>query len=240
MKISILTLFPQMFEGLFSHSILHQAQKNNVVEYNVVDFRDYSKDKHGRVDDYPYGGGGGMVLTPQPLFDAVEDLRSQETESPRVVLLCPQGEKYTQQKAEELSREKNLILLCGHYEGYDERIREHLITDEISIGDFVLTGGEIGAMVIADSITRLLPGALGNDTSAVTDSFSTGLLEYPHYTRPADFRGFKVPEVLTSGHHAKIDQWRREESLKRTKERRPDLLEKAELTEEEKKKFLNK
>lgn len=226
MKISILTLFPQMFEGLFSHSILQQAQQKGIISYEVIDFRAYSKDKHGRVDDYPYGGGGGMVLTPQPLFDAVEDVSARSDAPPRIVLLCPQGETYTQQKAEEFSKEKNLILLCGHYEGYDERIREHLVTDEISIGDYVLTGGEIGAMVIADSVTRLLPGALGNETSAVTDSFSTGLLEYPHYTRPADFRGMKVPEVLTSGHHAKIEEWRQKESVKRTKERRPDLLDK--------------
>lgn len=226
MKISILTLFPQMFEGLFSQSILHQAQKNGAVNYEVVDFRLYSKDKHGRVDDYPYGGGGGMVLTPQPLFDAVEDITAKADSTPRIILLCPQGERYSQEKAEELAEEENLILLCGHYEGYDERIREHLVTDEISIGDYVLTGGEIGAMVIADSVTRLQPGALGNETSAVTDSFSTGLLEYPHYTRPADFRGMKVPDVLTSGHHAKIEEWRLSESLKRTQERRPDLLKK--------------
>ncbi|TVP87934.1 MAG: tRNA (guanosine(37)-N1)-methyltransferase TrmD [Alkalicoccus sp.] len=235
MKISILTLFPQMFEGLFSHSILHQAQKKGIVEYNVMDFRNYSADKHGRVDDYPYGGGGGMVLTPQPLFDAVEHEKKENNSDPRVILLCPQGERYTQKKAEELAREENLILLCGHYEGYDERIREHLVTDEISIGDYVLTGGEIGAMVITDSVTRLLPGALGNENSAVTDSFSTGLLEYPHYTRPADFRGYKVPEILLSGHHANIDAWRREQAIRRTWERRPDLLEYVPLSDKEKK-----
>ncbi|WP_147802340.1 tRNA (guanosine(37)-N1)-methyltransferase TrmD [Alkalicoccus halolimnae] len=233
MKINILTLFPEMFQGLFSHSILHQAQQKGIVEYNVVDFRKYSKDKHGRVDDYPYGGGGGMVLTPQPLFDAVEGLREQSQTEARVILLCPQGERYTQKKAEEFAEEENIILLCGHYEGYDERIREFLVTDEISIGDYVLTGGEIGAMTIADSVTRLLPGALGNETSAVTDSFSTGLLEYPHYTRPADFRGWKVPDILLSGHHAKINAWRREQALRRTWERRPDLIEEISLTEKE-------
>ncbi|CAM3752988.1 tRNA (guanosine(37)-N1)-methyltransferase TrmD [Alkalicoccus chagannorensis] len=234
MKISILTLFPEMFEGLFSHSILHQARERGIVDYDVVDFRTYSTDKHGRVDDYPYGGGGGMVLTPQPLFDAVEDLQ-QTGARPRVVLLCPQGERYTQEKAEELAGESHVVLVCGHYEGYDERIREHLVTDEISIGDFVMTGGEVGAMAVADSVTRLLPGALGNDTSAITDSFSTGLLEYPHYTRPADFRGMKVPDILLSGHHAKIHAWRHRESLFRTWERRPDLLEKRSQSEEEKK-----
>jgi tRNA (guanine37-N1)-methyltransferase len=235
MRISILTLFPQMFEGLFSHSILYQAQKKGIVEYNVLDFRNYSTDKHGRVDDYPYGGGGGMVLTPQPLFDAVQHAKSESKSDPRVILLCPQGERYTQKKAEELAREDNLILLCGHYEGYDERIREHLVTDEISIGDYVLTGGEIGAMVITDSVTRLLPGALGNESSAVTDSFSTGLLEYPHYTRPADFRGYKVPEILLSGHHANIEAWRREQAIRRTWERRPDLLAYVPLSDKEKK-----
>jgi tRNA (guanine37-N1)-methyltransferase len=233
MKINILTLFPEMFQGLFSKSILHQAQEKGIVEYNVVDFRQYSKDKHGRVDDYPYGGGGGMILTPQPLFDAVEDLQRKSQTKARVILLCPQGERYTQKKAEEFAEEKNIILLCGHYEGYDERIRDFLVTDEISIGDYVLTGGEIGAMTIADSVTRLLPGALGNETSAVTDSFSTGLLEYPHYTRPADFRGYRVPDILLSGHHAKINDWRREQALRRTWERRPDLLSEISLTEDE-------
>ncbi|NJP36376.1 tRNA (guanosine(37)-N1)-methyltransferase TrmD [Alkalicoccus luteus] len=233
MKISILTLFPEMFDGLFNHSILKNAQEKGIVSYNVIDFRTFSKDKHQRVDDYPYGGGGGMVLTPQPLFDAVE--QTADRSKARVILLCPQGEQYTQAKAEELANEEELVLLCGHYEGYDERIRQELVTDEISIGDYVLTGGEIGAMALADSVTRLLPGALGNDTSAVTDSFSTGLLEYPHYTRPADFNGLKVPEVLLSGHHANIEAWRREQSLRRTWERRPDLLKKASLSDAERK-----
>lgn len=174
------------------------------------------------MDDYPYGGGAGMVLTPQPLFDAVHALASHA--KPRVILMCPQGEPYTQQKAEELAQEDHLIIICGHYEGYDERIRQHLVTDEISIGDYILTGGEIGAMVIADSVTRLLPGVLGNQESAITDSFSTGLLEHPQYTRPADFRGMKVPDVLLSGHHERIDKWRQEQSRKRTELRRPDLL----------------
>ncbi|MCR6111144.1 tRNA (guanosine(37)-N1)-methyltransferase TrmD [Bacillus sp. A301a_S52] len=235
MKISILTLFPEMFDGLFSHSILKQAQQKGVVSYNVVNFRHYAKDKHNRVDDYPYGGGGGMVLTPQPLFDAVEDLQGQTAtnQKPRTILLCPQGEPYSQQKAEELAKEEEIILICGHYEGYDERIREHLIDEEISIGDYVLTGGEIGAMVIADSVTRLLPGSLGNDQSAVTDSHSTGLLEYPHYTRPAEYRGMAVPDILLSGHHKNIDVWRRQQSLRRTYERRPDMLESASLTDDD-------
>lgn len=238
MKLSILTLFPAMFDGIFGHSILKQAQEKEVIQFDVINFRDYSADRHQRVDDYPYGGGGGMVLTPQPVFDAVDVLRKQQNKNvkpPRVILLCPQGERYTQKKAEEFADEDHLILICGHYEGYDERIREHLVTDEISIGDYVLTGGEVGAMVIADSVTRLQPGALGNEQSAVTDSHSTGLLEYPHYTRPAEFRSMRVPDILLSGHHERINVWRKEQALKRTYERRPDMLKEVQLTEEDKK-----
>ncbi|MFV8827127.1 tRNA (guanosine(37)-N1)-methyltransferase TrmD [Alkalihalobacterium sp. APHAB7] len=224
MKVDILTLFPEMFTGVFGSSILKHAAEKGQVTYNVVDFRNYAENKHRKVDDYPYGGGAGMVLMPQPIFDAVEDLVKDKQTKPRVVLLCPQGKRYTQKKAEELAKEEHLILVCGHYEGFDERIREHLVTDEISIGDYVLTGGELGAMVITDSVTRLLPGVLGNETSAVTDSFSIGLLEHPHYTRPADFRGMKVPDVLLSGHHENIKKWRHEQSIERTKKRRPDML----------------
>ncbi|MED4019618.1 MULTISPECIES: tRNA (guanosine(37)-N1)-methyltransferase TrmD [Priestia] len=234
MKIDVLSLFPSMFDGVFGESILKKAQEKNAVELNVVNFREYSTNKHQNVDDYPYGGGAGMVLTPQPIFDAVEKL-TETANKPRVVLLCPQGERYTQAKAEELAAEEHLIFICGHYEGYDERIREQLVTDEISIGDYVLTGGELGAMVVIDSVVRLLPDVLGNNHSAVQDSHSTGLLEHPHYTRPADFRGLTVPEVLMSGNHKKIEQWRQKESLKRTLLRRPDMLEKMELTEEQKK-----
>ncbi|AWD64017.1 MULTISPECIES: tRNA (guanosine(37)-N1)-methyltransferase TrmD [Priestia] len=234
MKIDVLSLFPSMFDGVFGESILKKAQEKNAVELNVVNFREYSTNKHQNVDDYPYGGGAGMVLTPQPIFDAVEKL-TESAKKPRVVLLCPQGERYTQAKAEELAAEEHLIFICGHYEGYDERIREQLVTDEISIGDYVLTGGELGAMVVIDSVVRLLPDVLGNNHSAVQDSHSTGLLEHPHYTRPADFRGLTVPEVLMSGNHKKIEQWRQKESLKRTLLRRPDMLEKMELTEEQKK-----
>ena len=234
MKIDVLSLFPSMFDGVFGESILKKAQEKNAVELNVVNFREYSTNKHQNVDDYPYGGGAGMVLTPQPIFDAVEKL-TETAKKPRVVLLCPQGERYTQAKAEELAAEEHLIFICGHYEGYDERIREQLVTDEISIGDYVLTGGELGAMVVIDSVVRLLPDVLGNNHSAVQDSHSTGLLEHPHYTRPADFRGLMVPEVLMSGNHKKIEQWRQKESLKRTLLRRPDMLEKMELTEEQKK-----
>ncbi|MEK4305354.1 tRNA (guanosine(37)-N1)-methyltransferase TrmD [Oceanobacillus sp. FSL K6-0251] len=225
MHIDILTLFPEMFYGVMESSILKKAADKDQFSYQLVDFRHYSTQKHKKVDDYPYGGGAGMVLTPQPVFDAVEAVKKERTSRPRVVLMCPQGEPYTQKKAEELAQEEHLIFICGHYEGYDERIREHLVTDEISIGDYVLTGGELGAMVVVDSVVRLLPEALGNEASAKQDSFSIGLLEHPHYTRPADFRGMKAPEVLLSGNHANIEAWRRKESLRRTAERRPDLLE---------------
>ncbi|GBC67665.1 tRNA (guanosine(37)-N1)-methyltransferase TrmD [Bacillus licheniformis] len=235
MKIDFLTLFPEMFEGVLGSSILQKAQDKDAVRFRVVNFRAYSENKHQTVDDYPYGGGAGMVLKPQPVFDAVEKLTAEAGGSPRIILVCPQGERYTQQKAEELAREEHLMFICGHYEGYDERIREHLSTDEISIGDFVLTGGELPAMMIADSVVRLLPGVLGKEESHLEDSFSTGLLEHPHYTRPADYKGLKVPDVLTSGNHAKIKEWRRKESLRRTFLRRPDLLENYPLSEEERK-----
>lgn len=226
MKIDILTLFPEMFEQVLGSSIIGKAADKGLVQFRVKNFREYAVNKHGQVDDYPYGGGPGMVLRPEPLFAAVEELTKDLSSPPRVLLMCPQGERYDQRMAEQLAKERHLVFICGHYEGYDERIREHLITDEISIGDFILTGGELPAMTIIDSIVRLLPGALGNESSAVTDSFSDGLLEHPHYTRPATFRGWSVPEVLLSGHHAKIEEWRREQSVRRTLERRPELLEK--------------
>ncbi|MNW47891.1 tRNA (guanine-N(1)-)-methyltransferase [compost metagenome] len=240
-----MTLFPEMFDGVFHSSILGKAQDKGIVALNAVNFRDYSGNKHGTVDDTPYGGGGGMVLKPEPIFRAVEDLLGSAEEGgsnmpagskpPRIILMCPQGETFTQRKAEELAREDHLIFICGHYEGYDERIREHLVTDELSIGDYVLTGGEIPAMVVIDSVTRLLPGVLGNEMSAVTDSFSTGLLEYPHYTRPVEYRGWKVPDILLSGHHANVAIWRRKEALRRTLQRRPDLFEKLELSPQDSK-----
>jgi tRNA (guanine37-N1)-methyltransferase len=236
MQIDILTLFPEMFSGVFGQSILQKAAEKSAVNYNVVNFREFADNKHSTVDDYPYGGGAGMVLKPQPIFDAVSELKEKaESKNPRVILLCPQGERYDQRKAEELAKEKHLIFICGHYEGYDERIREHVVTDEISIGDYVLTGGELGAMVVVDSIVRLLPEVLGNQESHMKDSFSTGLLEHPHYTRPSDFRGLKVPDVLISGNHKLIDEWRNKEALRRTLDRRPDLLEKIELTDAQEK-----
>lgn len=236
MKIDVLTLFPEMFTGVFGHSILKRAEETQAASYRVINFREYADNKHNTVDDYPYGGGAGMVLKPQPIFDGVADLvETSESKQPRVILMCPQGERYTQKKAEELAQEEHLIFICGHYEGYDERIREHVVTDEISIGDFVLTGGELGAMVVIDSVVRLLPGVLGNEQSHMKDSFSTGLLEHPHYTRPADFRGMKVPDVLISGNHRLIEEWRVKESLRRTFLRRPDLLEELPLDDQEKK-----
>lgn len=237
-RIDVLTLFPEMCEGVFGTSILGKARDKGVVSLQAVNFRDFSGNKHNTVDDTPYGGGGGMVLKPDPIFAAVEHILSssdtEETVKPRVILMCPQGKTYNQRIAEELAQEKHLIFICGHYEGYDERIREHLVTDELSIGDYVLTGGELPALTVIDSVVRLQPGALGNETSAVSDSFSTGLLEYPHYTRPAEFRGWKVPDMLLSGHHANIELWRREQSLQRTLERRPDLLESADLSPKDK------
>lgn len=233
MKIHVLSLFPEMFEGVFGASILKKAQEKGAVDLAVSDIRAFSENKHKQVDDYPYGGGAGMVLKPEPMFKAVETIT--EGRKPRVILMCPQGERFTQKKAEELAKEEDLVFLCGHYEGYDERIRTHLVTDEISIGDFVLTGGELPAMTVIDAVVRLLPGVLGQADSHIQDSFSTGLLEHPHYTRPADFRGLTVPDVLLSGNHAKIEEWRTEQSLKRTLERRPDLLEALELTPQQQK-----
>ncbi|MGI2327213.1 tRNA (guanosine(37)-N1)-methyltransferase TrmD [Planococcus sp. YIM B11945] len=233
MKINVLSLFPPMFDGVFHHSIMKKAQEKQAVSLNVVDIREFADNKR-QVDDYPFGGGAGMVLKPEPIFNAVESLSTEK--NPRIILMCPQGERFTQKKAEELAGEEELIFICGHYEGYDERIREHLVTDEISLGDFVLTGGELAAMAVIDSVVRLLPGVLGNADSPVKDSFSTGLLEHPQYTRPANFRGWKVPDVLTSGNHARVDQWREEQTLKRTLERRPDLFEKIELTAVQQKK----
>ncbi|MDW0109252.1 tRNA (guanosine(37)-N1)-methyltransferase TrmD [Sporosarcina aquimarina] len=235
MNISILSLFPEMFEGVLHTSILKKAQENEAVSFTVTDFREYSENKHHKVDDYPYGGGAGMVLKPEPLFNAVAAVTEGAKKPPRVILMCPQGERFTQAKAEELALEENLVFICGHYEGYDERIREHLVTDELSLGDFVLTGGEIASMAIVDSVVRLLPGVLGNHASSVEDSFSTGLLEHPHYTRPATYDGHAVPSVLLSGNHGEIEKWRMEQSLKRTLERRPDMLDELTLSPEQKK-----
>lgn len=226
MKIEVLTLFPQMFEAPFSFGIFKRAIDNGLLEIGVHNIRDYTHDKHHTADDTPYGGGAGMVLKPGPIFEAVEDIKSKAPEEPYVILMTPQGRVLNQSIAQELAQKKHLVFICGHYEGEDERVREHLVNDEISIGDYVLTGGELPAMAVIDAVLRLIPGVLGSEESALDDSHSGGLLEYPQYTRPEDFRGWKVPDILLSGDHAKIARWRREQSLKRTLERRPELLNK--------------
>ena len=221
MKIDVLTLFPSMFDGFLNESIIKRAIKNKQVDINIHNIRDYSKDKHKKVDDYGFGGGAGMVLMPQPIFDAVDDLKTKDT---YIILMTPQGKKYNQSIAYDLTKFKHIIIICGHYEGFDERIR--LLADlELSIGDFVLTGGEIPSMAIIDSVVRLIDGVINKD-SHQNDSFNDNLLDYPVYTHPVEYRGMKVPDILLSGHHANIAKWRLEEQIKRTKKRRPDLLEK--------------
>ncbi len=224
MRVDILTLFPQMFESSLGCSILKRAQEAGLLEIALTDIRDFATDNYRKVDDKPYGGGPGMVMMPGPVFDCFEHVQKLSLEKGRVILLTPQGQKFDQKKAVELSREKRLILIAGKYEGFDERIRIGLDAEQISIGDYVLNGGELAAMVIIDAVVRLLPGALGDEDSAQDDSFSEGLLEYPQYTRPEVFRGMKVPEILLSGDHAKIAEWRRQQALERTKKWRPDLL----------------
>jgi len=234
MHFDILTLFPDVFEGVFNESIVKRAREAGLVSIALHNIRDYATDKHRTTDDAPYGGGGGMIMKPEPIFRAVEAvLGLEEGQRPEVpvILLSPQGRLFTQSVARELSRHRCLVLICGHYEGVDERVRHFLATDEISIGDYVLTGGEIPAMVIVDTVMRLVPGVLGDPGATFEDSHAEGLLEHPHYTRPAVFRGWSVPEVLLSGHHAEIVRWRRQQALRRTFERRPDLLEKAQLSQ---------
>ena len=232
MHIDILTLFPQMFQGMFSLGIFKRAIDQKLVSVGIHNIRDYSHDKHHTVDDYPYGGGAGMVLKPEPIFEAVESIKGESATVP-IILLTPQGRLFSQQVAQELSQYSHLILICGHYEGVDERVREHLATDELSIGDYVLSGGELAAMVVIDAVVRLLPGVLGSAASPLDDSHVAGLLEYPQYTRPAIYRGWSVPEVLLSGNHAQIADWRHEQVILRTLERRPELLDKAKLSSED-------
>lgn len=233
MKIDILTLFPEMFESPFSYSIVKRALEGQHVEINPMSFRKYGVGKQQMVDDTPYGGGAGMLLKPEPIFEAMEEIAEKNPDTnKRVILMDPAGKPFDQEMAEEFSKEEHLVFICGHYEGYDERIRS-LVTDEVSLGDYVLTGGELAAMVMVDATVRLLPGVVGNKDSILEDSHSTGVLEHPHYTRPASYKGMDVPEVLMSGNHAKIDEWRRKESLRRTFERRPDLIETLELSDEE-------
>ena len=233
MDIDILTLFPQIFQGIFSFGIFQRAIDQKLVSIGIHNIRDYTHDKHHTVDDYPYGGGAGMVLKPGPIFEAVESIKG-EHDVP-VILLTPQGRLFCQQIAQELSTYRQLILICGHYEGVDERVSEHLATDEISIGDYVLSGGEPAAIVVIDAVVRLLPGVLGSAASLLDDSHVAGRLEYPQYTRPAVYREWSVPEVLLSGNHAQVAKWRHEQAILRTMKRRPELLEKAELSPEERK-----
>ena len=240
MQFEVFTLLPEVFPPYLESSILQRARQRGLLDVRVHNIRDYTHDRHHTTDDTPYGGGGGMVMKPEPVFEAIESVlgpiasRAQPVEVP-VILLTPQGRVFTQRVAEELSHYERIALLCGRYEGVDERIREHLVTDEISIGDFVLTGGELPAMIIIDAVSRLIPGVLGDPTGAEDDSHSMGLLEYPHYTKPPVFRGWKVPDVLASGNHAQIDKWRREQALTRTLHKRPDMLETADLSEKDKK-----
>ena len=236
MQVDILTLFPDMFPGYLQQSILKRAQQNGRLTVNLHNIRDFATGKHRVTDEPPYGGGGGMVLKPEPIFTAVDTIikAHPQNSAPPIILLTPQGRSFRQTVAQELAQHEQLIMICGRYEGIDERIRQHLVTDEISIGDYVLTGGELAAMVIVDAVTRLQPGALGAAGAAETDSHATGLLEGPHYTKPETYENYSVPEVVRSGHAANIAQWRRQESLRRTWHRRPDMLLKAELTEADK------
>jgi tRNA (guanine37-N1)-methyltransferase len=247
MQFEVFTLLPEVFPPYLESSILQRARQRGLLEVRVHNIRDYTHDRHHTTDDTPYGGGGGMVMKPEPVFEAVESVlgplsaRTQPVTAAGarqgipVILLTPQGRVFTQRVAEAYSHYERVALLCGRYEGVDERIREHLVTDEISVGDYVLTGGELPALILIDAIARLLPDVLGDPTGAEDDSHSMGLLEYPHYTRPPEFRGWKVPDVLISGDHAKIDKWRREQALLRTFSKRPDMLEKAELSKEDRK-----
>ncbi|MGD9115593.1 MAG: tRNA (guanosine(37)-N1)-methyltransferase TrmD [Dehalococcoidia bacterium] len=231
MRIDVATLFPEMFAGVFELGIMKRAIDRGLVSLGLHNIRDYTHDKHHTADDYPYGGGAGMVLKPEPIFEAVEAI-AKKKKTP-IVLLSPQGRLFTHQVARELAKQPQLVLICGHYEGIDERVREHLASDEISIGDYVLSGGELAAMVVIDSVFRLVPGVLGSEASPLDDSHAGGLLEYPQYTRPPQYRGWEVPEILLSGNHAQIDGWRREQAIRRTLAQRPELLNKAELSSDE-------
>jgi tRNA (guanine37-N1)-methyltransferase len=242
LRFDVFTLFPEVFEPYLQTSILQRARQHELVEVHLHNIRDWTTDRHHTTDDEPFGGGGGMVMKPEPIFATVEGVLGSPPLCP-VILLTPQGRTFTQAVAQELAnpafqlpdKPRRLALLCGRYEGVDERVRQHLVTDEISIGDYVLTGGELAAMVVIDAVTRLLPGALGDPDGAMDDSHASGLLEYPHFTRPAEFRGWRVPEVLISGDHARLARWRREQALLRTWQRRPDLLDSAPLTEADRK-----
>ncbi|AEV68373.1 tRNA (guanine-N1)-methyltransferase [Acetivibrio clariflavus DSM 19732] len=234
MRFDVLTLFPEVINAVLKESIIGRAQEKGIIEINAVNIRDFSKNKHKKADDYPYGGGGGMIMTAQPIYDAYLSIVKDLDYKPKVIYLSPQGRVLTQEVVKELSGEKHLVLLCGHYEGIDERIIEEIVDEEVSIGDYVLTGGELPAMVLIDSVSRLIPGVLSTEESYSNESHYNGLLEYPQYTRPVEFNGRKVPDILLSGHHANITRWRRKEAIKRTYLKRPDLFEKFEPNEDDK------
>ena len=233
MKFDILTLFPDMFGAVLGDSIIGRAAQKGIIEFNVVNIRDFSKNKHRKTDDYPFSGGGGMLMTPQPVYDAYMSIAGKLEKKPHTVYLSPQGKVFNQERAKELSGLDEVVLLCGHYEGVDQRVLDMIVDEEISMGDFVLTGGEIPAMAIVDTVSRLIPGVLANEKSYSDESHYSGLLEYPQYTHPQEFMGVKIPEILISGHHKNIEKWKREQSLITTLKKRPDLLEKADLTDED-------
>lgn len=235
MKFDILTLFPEIFDAVLKESIIGRAQEKNIIEVNAINIRDFTLDKHRKVDDYPYGGGTGMVMMAQPIYDAYMSIVEKLDYKPKVIYLSPQGKLFNQSMAERLKEEKHLILLCGHYEGIDERIIEEIVDEEVSIGDYVLTGGELPAMVLIDCISRLVPGVLAKEEAYLDESLNNGMLEYPQYTRPYEFKGRKVPDILLSGHHANINKWRRRQSIKRTYLKRPDLFSQLNLSDEDRK-----
>lgn len=239
MRFDVLTLFPQMFDTVLGDSIIGRARENKLLEMNFIDIRDFTLNKHRKVDDYPYSGGGGMLMNPQPVYDAYMFVAKGLDYKPLTIYMSPQGKVFNQTIAADLSKEKHIVLLCGHYEGIDQRVIDEIVDMELSVGDFVLTGGEIPAMTVIDTVSRLIPGVLSAETSYENESHFNGLLEYPQYTRPAEWHGVSIPDVLISGHHANIEKWKREQSLINTLKKRPDMLEKAELTKEDKE-FLNK
>ncbi len=238
MRFDVLTLFPQMFHAVLGDSIIKRAVDKGLLEFNFIDIRDFTKNKHRKVDDYPYSGGGGMLMSAQPIYDAYQSIAAGLDYKPLTIFMSPQGKVFNQQLAIDLSKEKHIVLLCGHYEGVDQRVLDLIVDAEISIGDFVLTGGEIPAMAVIDSVARMLPGVLANESSYENESHYSGLLEHPQYTRPEEFMGMKIPEVLISGHHAKIDEWKHQEALKNTLLKRPDLLEHTTLSDKDLK-FIN-
>lgn len=234
-KFDVLTLFPDMFRAVLGDSIINRAAENGIIELNFINIRDFTKNKHKKVDDYPYSGGGGMLLQAQPVYDAYQSIIKNLDYKPHTIYMSPQGKVFTQQSAITLSQYEHIVILCGHYEGVDQRVLDMIVDEEISIGDFVLTGGEIPAMAVIDAVSRMIPGVLASESSYENESHFSGILEYPQYTRPEEFMGVRIPDVLISGHHAKIEEWKRTEALRATYQKRPDLLEKAELSDEDRK-----